>query len=201
MIAGSYTLVDTNALNDLELGAGVLVENWSVDDPEITASEVMAVTTGGITVNIMPTIEDFGSDVDNCPENTAELAYISKYDASITTTLLDVGNDSNMAFVIGSATKSGSGNKTIQPTYELTRTGTGTNFKSITWIGDLADGRAVAVKLTRALSTGGLSLKTTKDEKGSTSVTITAFNTISSPTTVPVTVYIFEGGEDEGEEH
>ena len=58
--------------------------------------------------------------------------------------------------------------------------------ESIWWVGDKADGGMVAVKLINALSTGGFSLKTTKNGKGQNSITITGHVSINNQNVVPM---------------
>lgn len=69
-----------------------------------------------------------------------------------------------------------------------------TDFASaIWWVGDKADGGLVAVKLINALSTGGFSLKTSKNGKGQTSITITGHVSINAQSIVPMEFYSLEG--------
>lgn len=63
--------------------------------------------------------------------------------------------------------------KKVTPRMTLDPTaGTG-DFKDIWWVGDTLDGGMVAVRLMNALSTGGLTLKTTDKGKGNIAVTMT----------------------------
>ena len=64
------------------------------------------------------------------------------------------------------------------------------------WVGDRADGGWVAVKLMNALSTGGISLQTTKSGKGQTSVTLTGHVSIDAQDVVPMEFYIGAPGEE-----
>lgn len=205
MISGMFTKIDPSSLSDFSLGAGVLLNNFEITQPGINDADVIMATTGGVNLNITPTIEDFGADVDNVPENTAELAYITKYDVSLTTTMLDVGDPGNVQTAIGAATilESDSYDE-IKPRTSLIRQSSGqqiSDFKTIWWVGDLADGRFIAIKLERTLSTGGFSLQTTKDNKGQTSLTITAYYTVSKADEVPATVYVSKIGSDTGGTH
>lgn len=63
------------------------------------------------------------------------------------------------------------------------------DFADLWWVGDKADGGFVAAKFINALSTGGISLKTSKNGKGQTSLTITAHPSINSQDVVPVEYY------------
>lgn len=67
------------------------------------------------------------------------------------------------------------------------------DFKDLWWVGDKADGGYVAAKLINALSTGGLSLQTTKNGKGQTAITITCHPSIEAQDVVPIEFYSVKG--------
>lgn len=64
-----------------------------------------------------------------------------------------------------------------------------TDFATIWWVGDRADGGMVAVKLMNALSTGGLSLQTTKNGKGQVQIELTGHVSINAQDTMPMEWY------------
>jgi hypothetical protein len=63
------------------------------------------------------------------------------------------------------------------------------DFADLWWVGDRADGGCVAVKISNALSTAGLSLTTARQSKGKLAITLTAHFSIKDQTTVPMTFY------------
>lgn len=69
------------------------------------------------------------------------------------------------------------------------------DFTDLWWVGDRADGGFVAVKLINALSTGGLSLKTTKAGKGQISVELTGHVSINDQETMPMEWYSMDPTE------
>jgi hypothetical protein len=71
-----------------------------------------------------------------------------------------------------------------------------TDFASIWWVGDRADGGLVAVKLKNALSTAGFSLQTTKNGKGQTALTITGHVSITAQNETPMEFYSIDPNED-----
>ena len=183
-----FVQINPALINDFQLGAGVLLSSFDITAPSITPTNIIAATTGGITFNITPTVDDLGSDVDNCPEKTVELAYVSKYDVSLATTLLNLGN-TGVTMALGAsdmAENTTAGVKAYTLRYNLETT----DFQTMWWLGGLADGRYLAAQLLRGFNTGGFSLKTTKNGKGQTAITITGFNTVSSPSVIPAVVYI-----------
>ena len=70
---------------------------------------------------------------------------------------------------------------------------------AIWWVGDKANGGFVAVKLLNALSTGGLSIQTTKRGKGQTAVTLSGHFSINAQDVVPMKFYSYDGEESGGE--
>lgn len=61
------------------------------------------------------------------------------------------------------------------------------------WVGDRADGGLVAIRLINALSTGGFSLQTTKNGKGTFSLELTGHYSLSALSVVPMEFYSMEG--------
>ena len=68
-----------------------------------------------------------------------------------------------------------------------------TDFSTLWWVGDKADGGMAAVKLLNALSTSGFSLKTTKNGKGQVTVEMTGHVSINAQTVVPMEFYSTSG--------
>jgi hypothetical protein len=90
---------------------------------------------------------------------------------------------------LGAADIDSTDNTKVTPRTELKTS----DFKPIWWVGDRTDGGMIAIKLLNALSTGGLSLQTTKKGKGQLSVTLTGHISIEDTDTVPMEFYVAEG--------
>lgn len=58
------------------------------------------------------------------------------------------------------------------------------------WVGDMADGGFAAVCLKNVLSTGGISLQTTKNSKGQLTCELTGHTSISAQDEVPIDFYV-----------
>lgn len=67
------------------------------------------------------------------------------------------------------------------------------DFSDVWWVGDRADGGFLAIKLINALSTGGLSLQTTKNGKGQISFELTGHVSSANQTEMPMVFYSVEG--------
>jgi len=179
---GKFTKIPQNTFSALQLDAGVLLKNF---DPETAAEpadeDIITATTGGINATCVPTYSDLGEDVDNVPVNMKELKHLDSWECKISTT--GIGTSPELIrYALGAADVDG--NK-ITPRRDLKQT----DFANIWWVGDRADGGMVAVKLMNALSTGGLSLQTTKNGKGQVQIELTGHVSINAQDTMPMEWY------------
>lgn len=180
-----FTKISAEAFKSMQINAGVVLNKF---DPtgatEIQDVDIICATSGGVTAGCKPNITDLGDDVDNCQKNTAELMQIEDYDCTLAFTALNVTTDV-IKLALGAADVS---EKKVTPRMTLDPTASTGDFKDIWWVGDTIDGGFVAVKLMNALSTGGLSLKTTDKGKGNIAVTLTGCPRLGSDT-VPMEWY------------
>lgn len=184
-----FTKISQEAFNELQVDAGMILNNFDPSDPEEPADEdIVTATTGGITVNCTPTYSDWGEDVDNCPPNLKELKHLDGWNCSIETTALGT-SPSLIRLALGAADIESSDPTKIVPRRKLKQT----DFSDLWWVGDKADGGLVAVKLKNGLSTGGFTLKTTKDGKGNVSLSLTGHVSINDQDTMPMEFYSTEG--------
>lgn len=179
---GKFTKIPQNTFSALQLDAGVLLKNF---DPETAAEpadeDIITATTGGINATCIPTYSDLGEDVDNVPINMKELKHLDSWECKLSTT--GIGTSPELIrYALGAADIDG--NK-ITPRRDLKQT----DFATIWWVGDRADGGMVAVKLMNALSTGGLSLQTTKNGKGQVQIELTGHVSINAQDTMPMEWY------------
>lgn len=182
---GKFTKIPQNTFEGLQLDAGVLLKTFNPATAAAPAdADIICATTGGISVSCVPTYSDFGEDVDNCPNNMMELKHLDGWDCTMSTTSL--GTDPELIkLALGAADISGD---KITPRRDLEQT----DFSTIWWVGDRADGGMVAVKLMNALSTGGFSLQTTKNGKGQISIEIMGHVSINAQDVVPMEFYSAE---------
>ena len=169
-MARKFTKISKEAFKSMQINAGVVLNKFDpTGTTEIQDADIICATSGGVTAECKPNITDLGDDVDNCQKNTAELMQIEDYDCTLSFTALNVTTDV-IKLALGAADVS---EKKVTPRMTLDPTASTGDFKDIWWVGDTIDGGFVAVKLMNALSTGGLSLKTTDKGKGNLSVTLT----------------------------
>lgn len=185
-----FTKIPQNTFDELQINAGILVKDFDVATGTFADSDMITATTGGITINVKPTFEDFGEDIDNCPKNSMELKRITETEVSISTTALNI-TEELLLFMLGAADKD---NVTgaIKPRTTLQTT----DFKTIWWIGDLSDNGYIAVKISNALSTDGFSIKTADKGKGNITLTLTGHTSLSAQDVVPAEFYLAEGASD-----
>lgn len=186
---GRFSKISQNAFQDMQLEAGVILNNFNPASPDVEDEDIVCATTGGISITCVPSFVDFGEDVDNCPNNTKELKHLDGWDCSMATTALGVSPEA-IKLSLGAADIDGSNESKIVPRATLEMT----DFEdAIWWVGDRVDGGMVAVKLINALSTGGFSLQTTKKGKGQMAITIGGHVSINAQDIVPMEFYSEEG--------
>lgn len=185
---GRFTVIPENTFNEMQLDAGVLLKTF---EPTSTAAapadeSIICATTGGITVSCTPTYTDLGADVDNCPNDMMELKKLSGWSCKMSFTSLGTSAES-IKLALGAADTDGVGGSVakVTPRRDLDQD----DFCDLWWVGDRADGGAVAVQLKNALSTGGFSLKTTKDGKGNVTFELTGHVSINAQDTMPMEFY------------
>lgn len=184
---GVFTLVSEDAFDELQLDAGVLLSTFDITSPYTTPSseDIIATTTGGINPTCVPTYEDLAEDVDNVPNNMMEFKKLSGWDCGMGFSSIKF-NAENIRWSLGAAdTTTGTGYTKIVPRRNLALT----DFADVWWVGDKANGGAVAIKLINALSTGGLNVQTTKNGKGTNAITLTGHVSIDHQDTMPMEFY------------
>lgn len=180
-----FTKISAEAFKSMQINAGVVLNKFDPSGTtEIQDADIICATSGGVTAECKPNITDLGDGVDNCQKNTAELMQIEDYDCTLAFTALNATTDV-IKLALGAADVT---EKKVTPRMTLDPTESTGDFKDIWWVGDTIDGGFVAVKLMNALSTGGLSLKTTDKGKGNLSVTLTGCPRLGSDT-VPMEWY------------
>lgn len=185
-----FKKVSSDVFDNLQLDAGVLLNSFDPDSPaEPQDADIICATTGGVNPTCVPTYTDYGDDIDNVPAKTKELAKIEGWECKLAFTALDVTAETiKMALGAADITTSQGHATKIEPRAEIDSD----DFETIWWVGDIADGGAVAIKLLNSLSTGGFSLQTTKAGKGQLSVELTGFASISDTDKVPMEFYVAE---------
>lgn len=193
---GKFSKISIETFKEFQLDAGVLLNTFDVEAPELVDENIICATTGGINPTCVPQYRDNGEDVDNCPNNMKELMELTSWSTGLSFTALNV-SPKVIRMALGAADIEETSSK-IVPRSDLKDT----DFADVWWVGDRSDGGLVAIRLINALSTSGLSLQTTKDGKGRVSVSLSGHYSIQNQDTVPMEFYVQAGEEtaENGEE-
>lgn len=179
---GKFTKIPADTFDTLQLDAGVLLKTFDPSTATEPADEdIICATTGGINPTCIPTYSDMGEDVDNCPNNMKELKKLESWECKIAFTAIGVSPEV-IQLALGAADVS---ETKITPRRSVKLT----DFKDIWWVGDKANGGMVAIKLINALSTGGLTLQTSKNGKGQISVELTGHVSLDNQDVMPMEFY------------
>lgn len=185
---GRFTKISSDAFDALQLDAGVLLNQFDPANPYVTPTDaqIIATTSGGINPVCTPTYSDFGEDVDNVPNNMKEFKHLDGWECTMGFTSIKF-NDAGVKLSLGAAdvTALSNGVHKIAPRRALNQG----DFGDIWWVGDKADGGAAAIKLKNALSTGGFSMQTTKNGKGTIAMTLTGHVSINAQDEMPMEFY------------
>lgn len=196
-----FTQIPTNTFKKLQLGAGILTSEFDPATGELTASNIIGATSGGVSFEATPSFTDFGEDIDNCPKNTKELKRIDMWECKMSGSFVTM--DTNVATsVIGTAAVDAEDQTKVVPRNSVDAK----DFKDIWWVGDYSDvnddgsstGKAgfIAIKLIDALSTGGFKIQSGDKAKGTFEFEYTGHYSLEHIDTVPFEVYIKAGSAD-----
>ena len=194
-----FTKIPTNTFKELQLNAGVLVNEFTPSSGTITASNIIGATSGGVNFTATPEYTDFGDDIDNCPKNMKELKRLDNWTVEMSGTYLTV-NTAVAKALVGAADIDGSDNTKIVPRNDVADA----DFSDIWWVGDYSDkngatnGGYMAIHLINALSTGGFQLQSGDKAKGQFAFTYTAHYSNTDPDKVPFEIYVKAGTAEAG---
>ena len=196
-----FTQIPTDTFKKLQLNAGILTTEFDPATGELTASNIIGATSGGVSFEATPSFSDFGEDIDNCPKNTKELKRLDSWEAKMSGSFVTM--DTNAAVsVIGTAAIASDNQSKVVPRNSVDTK----DFKDIWWVGDYSDvnedgssaGKAgfIAIKLINALSTGGFKIQSGDKAKGTFEFEYTGHYSIANTDVVPFELYIKAGSAD-----
>lgn len=196
-----FTQIPTDTFKKLQLGAGILTTDFDPATGELTASNIIGATSGGVSFEATPSFTDFGEDIDNCPKNTKELKVLDTWEAKMSGTLVTMDTKAATS-VIGTAAVASDDPTKVVPHNTIDAK----DFKDIWWVGDYSDinedgssaGKAgfIAIKLINALSTGGFKIQSGDKAKGTFEFEYTGHYSLENIDTVPFELYIKAGSTD-----
>lgn len=196
-----FTQIPTDTFKKLQLGAGLLTTDFDTATGELTASNIVGATSGGVSFEATPSFSDFGEDIDNCPKNTKELKKLDDWDAKMSGSFVTMDTTAAVS-VIGTAAVAKDDPTKVVPRNSVDAK----DFKDIWWVGDYSDinedgtsaGKAgfIAIKLISALSTGGFKIQSGDKAKGTFEFEYTGHYSLENIDTVPFEIYIKAGSAD-----
>lgn len=196
-----FTQIPIDTFKKLQLGAGLLTSKFDPAIGELTASNIIGATSGGVSFEATPSFSDFGEDIDNCPKNTKELKELDSWDAKMSGSFVTMDTTAAVS-VIGAAAVASDDPTKVVPRNSVNDT----DFKDIWWIGDYSDvnddgsstGKAgfIAIRLINALSTGGFKIQSGDKAKGAFEFEYTGHYSIKDIDIVPFELYIKAGSAD-----
>lgn len=193
-----FTQIPIDTFKKLQLGAGLLTSEFDPATGELTASNIVGATSGGVSFEATPSFRDFGEDIDNCPKNTKELKELDSWETKMSGSFVTMDTTAAVS-VIGAAAVASNDKTKVVPRNSVNDT----DFKDIWWVGDYSDinedgssaGKAgfIAIRLINALSTGGFKIQSGDKAKGAFEFEYTGHYSIKHIDTVPFELYIKAG--------
>lgn len=186
------TRISADAAEKMQVNAGLLLNTFDIENPvEPADANIVCETTGDFSIACTPATQDFFADVNNAPTNTMEGKQITGWDCSLGITAISVTEDM-LLLSLGAADIGEDGGVHPRRTYKSE------DFKSLYWIGDMADeNKLFAVVMDNTVSTGGLSFTATNNGKGGLALTLMPHSTITNIEKVPMAFYILEKVDSE----
>lgn len=187
-----FTKVDENAFEQLQLNAGILVDEFTPSTGVI--GNILGATTGGISFSASPSFTDFGEDVDNVPNNMKEFKKLDGYDAHMTGNFLTC-TAALAKMLVGAADIATGDNTKVVPRNDLLAA----DFDEVWWVGDYSDQNTganagyIAIHLLNALNTSGFSIQSTKNGKGQLAFDFQGHYSLDAQDTVPFEIYVKAG--------
>ena len=195
-----FTKIPATTFSEIQLNAGVLLEDFTPADGTFELTDIIGATTGGVSFSDSMAFTDFGEDIDNCPKNMKELKQLDAHEVTMSGTFVTVTPDTVKTLIGVADIASGDATKVV-PRNDLLDT----DFTDIWWVGDYSDkngetkGGYVAIHLMNALNTGGFQIKSTDKGKGQFAFSFMGHYSMAAQDTVPYEVYV-KAGAAEAEE-
>ncbi|MGN0076334.1 MAG: hypothetical protein ACI38Z_05100 [Parafannyhessea sp.] len=189
-----FTQIPSDTFSHLQLNAGLLLTDFTPATGTLDKADIVGATSGGVKFTAKPSYTDFGDDIDNCPENMAELKRLDSVEVTISGTFVTVSPSSAVS-TIGAADIDPKDATHVVPRADLKTT----DFKDLWWVGDYSDqngdtnGGFVAIHMKKTLSTGGFALTSDDKKKGQFDFEYTAHYSMEDPTAIPYELYIKAG--------
>lgn len=189
-----FVKISEDAWQTLQYDAGVLLSNYDITNPleEPESEDIIATTSGGFNLKHTVNYKNLAGDIDNVPNGMKEFMAVDNYEVTLDFTSIKF-NRENLEWSLGAAdsVEMSGGIQKITPRNNLKQR----DFKTLWLVLPLMQGGALAVKLSNVLSSAGLNIQTSKNEKGTNSITLTVHPSVYAQNVVPVEYYLIPAPE------
>lgn len=188
-----FTQVRPDTWQTLQINAGIVCSAFNPATGVVDSEALLGATTGGIQFASNPEFMDFGEDVDNVPNNTAQLKRLTQFNPVLSGTF--VALDQALAGLLVGTNTTTTSSGLIVPSTEISVA----DFKDVWFVGDYSDkngatnGGFIAIHVLKAYSTGGFQWQSTKDGKGQFAFEFTGHYDLSNIGTAPFEMYVKAG--------
>lgn len=184
-----YDILTKDNFLTMAYGGAIIVKDF---DPTTftppAEGDVALCTSGNITINDNVTRLDLGSDVNGLYFAYKELQVVTGKEAStVSCTALNFGADDIRRYLGAADIDETDESKVNTRLYYKS-----TDFENLALVFPKVGGGYVALVMNNALSTGGLSITTSKDAKATIAVTFTAFRSIEAKTVPEIQYYSYD---------
>ncbi len=189
-----FTQILTDLRKHIQLNAGIIVDSF--DPATQTIGNILGTTNGGMNFTATPNFVDFFGDVDNAPDNTKEGKVLTRWDAVMSGTFNSLTKQAAKMLLAASDFADVDESKFV-PRNDLFDS----DFTELWWIGDYSDKNNgdnagfMAIHLLNALSTGGFSIQSGDEAKGTFDFNFTGHYTTDDISLAPFELFIADGGE------
>lgn len=194
-----FTQIPQTTFQNLQMGAGVLLNDFKPTEGTLSADGIVGATSGGVNFTAVPTYSDLGEDIDNCPKNMKELKRLDSWEVKMSGTFVTV-TPAATGMLTGAADVEGT---KVTPRNDLKDS----DFTDLWWVGDYSEvnedgaktGKAgfIAVHMMNSLSTGGYAIQSSDKAKGQFAFEFTGHYSMDAPDTVPFEIYTVAGKAEE----
>lgn len=184
-MAWTATRVSADFAQNVQVQAGILLSTYDVTNPIAPAdSDIVCATTGDFSITCVPETEDWFEDVNNVPNNTLEGKRITGWNCELGVSCLEITEETLM-LALGAADVGADGGVHPRTQYRVA------DFKSLYWLGDMVDeDKLFVIAMDNTVSTGGVSMTTSKNSKGQLALTLTPHASLAEQEKIPMGFYI-----------
>lgn len=170
-------------IDDIQFDTGVFVKNFDITSfrSSLMAGQVSRVTKDSFSVSVARDTVNVLSDLNGVHFDYLEGVVTTKVTASVSFTLASMSKE-DLALALGGATVTGD---KITVKFGLESS----DFINVALILPILDGGFVVAELPKSLSTGGLSISTSKASVGGLSCTMTGYRSLADSTIEPINLY------------